>query len=343
MSTPIRSTPGETSAARRRLLVGAAAAAPLLATSHGAAAAAAQDASKYPNHPIRLIVPYTAGSIGDLFIRPVGQALGERLGQAIIIDNRPGASQAIGAEMAARSDPDGYTLFMGTQSAFVLNRAARKSLPYDPDKDFAPITMLFTAPMYVYVRTGLPAKNIQELIALAKSKPGALTFASIGPGTSSHLAGEMFKTMADVDMLHVPYKGGPQATNALMAGEVDIVFNGGNTLAQVNQGKARVLGIGAARRASNLPELRTLEEQGLKGYDVSPWFALFAPAGTPRPIIDKINVAMNPLLKEPETIKRAAAQGLEVYSSTPEELGTTLKNDYPIWEKIMRKAGIDRE
>jgi tripartite-type tricarboxylate transporter receptor subunit TctC len=232
---------------------------------------------------------------------------------------------------------------MGTQSGFVLNRAARKSLPFDPEKDFTPITNLFTATMYLYSRPGLPVSNLSELIALAKSKPGALTFASIGPGTSSHLSGELLKRMAGIDMLHVPYKGGPEADSAVMAGQVDIMFDGGNALNQMMRRDVHVLGVGSLRRATNLPNIPTLDESGLKGYNVAPWFGLFAPAGTPKAIIDKLNAEIVPILKSADMRDRAAPQGLEITPSTPEELGKLLKTDYPVWEKIMRQAGIEPE
>ncbi len=325
---------------RRQLLSGAVAA--LCLTSVGGVYAQAGGAT-YPDHLIRIIVPYTPGSIGDLFIRPITQQMGQQLGQSVIVENRPGASQAIGAELAAQAAPDGYTLFMGTQSGFVLNRAARKHLPFNPEKDFTPITMLFTAPMYMFVSPSVPAKSVKELIELARAKPGSLTFASIGPGTSSHLAGELFKTMAGVDMLHVPYRGGPDATTAVVTGQVDVMFNGGNALPQMTRGKVRPLAFGSLKRSDILPELPTLDESGLPGYDVSPWFGLFAPAGTPPAIIAKLNATLMPLLKSEETLKRGNTLGLNVSPTTPEKLGAVLKADYPIWEKIMRQAGIQPE
>ena len=307
------------------------------------AAGHAQNPAAYPDHPIRLIVPYTAGSIGDLFVRPVVQRLGEKLGQVVVVENRPGASQAIGASQAARATPDGYTLFMGTQSGLVLNSIAKKKLPYDAQRDFTPVSMLFEAPMYLFVNPSVSARTVQELIAYARANPGKLTFASIGAGTSSHLAGEMLKTMANIDILHVPYKGGPEATTALVAGQVDIMFNGGNVLAQLQRGSVRAIATGGLRRNDTLPTLPTLDESGLTGFDVSPWFALFTPKGVPQPIIDRLNAEITVILKDPSIREKAVALGIEVATSTPDELREKLKSDLPVWTHVMRTAGIEPE
>ena len=293
-----------------------------------------------PAKTVRVIIPYTAGSVGDQFVRHLGELLRRQEGQVYFCDNRPGASQAIGAEAAAKAAPDGTTLFLGTQSGMVLNALARKKLPFDPIKDFEPITMLFTAPMYLFVSASVKAKSVQELIALARANPGKLTFASIGPGSSSHLAGELLKAMAEVDILHVPYRGGPEATNALITGEVDIMFNGGNVLAALTRGKVRAIGMASSRRVSGMPDLPTLNESGLVGFDVSPWFALFAPAGTPQPIIRRLNQEVVALLKDPTLREKAGSLSLDIQPSSPEQLATRLKSDFPVWEKVMRKAGI---
>lgn len=325
---------------RRSLLLGACAALPWALPG---AQAAQSPAETYPSRPIRFIIPFTAGSIGDLFLRAVAQQLSPQLGQPIVIDNKPGASQAIGAELAARAAPDGYTLFMGTQSGFVLNSIARKKLPFDPVADFAPITMLFVAPMYLYLNPSVPARSVQELIALAKAQPGKLSFASIGPGTSSHLAGEMFKTMANVDMLHVPFKGGPEATNALVSGQIDVFFNGANTLPQVKQGRVRVVASCGIKRSEERPELPTVHESGLSGFQVLPWFAAFAPAGTPQGIVDKLHREFTAQLKSPAIQDKASQMGIEVIPNTPQALGQHLKSEFPLMTQVMRKAGIQAE
>jgi tripartite-type tricarboxylate transporter receptor subunit TctC len=225
----------------------------------------------------------------------------------------------------------------------VLNTLARKKLPYDPVKDFTPISMLFTAPMYLFVNPSIKANDVHELIALAKAKPGVLTFASIGAGSSSHLAGELLKSRAGIDMLHVPYRGGPEATTALIAGQVDIMFNGGNALPQLERGRVRAIGMGSLKRATTMPNLPTLDEAGLTGFDVSPWFAMFAPTGTPRPLIDLLNKDLVMLLKEQSIRDKAAMLSLEIESSTPDQMAARMKSDFPVWEKVMRQAGIQAE
>ncbi|HSV81878.1 MAG TPA: tripartite tricarboxylate transporter substrate binding protein [Ramlibacter sp.] len=328
------SVPGLT---RRSLVLAASTAALPWGVAHA-------QADNYPNRPVKLIVAFTPGSIGDLFVRQVTQQMSASFPQPIVIDNKPGASQIIGGELAARANPDGYTLFMGTQSGLVLNSIARKKLPYDALKDFTPITMLFAAPMYMYVNPQVPAKNVQELIALARAKPGKLTFASIGPGTSSHIIGEMFKSMANVDMLHVPFKGGPEATNALVAGQVDVFFNGANSMGQVKQGKIKVIASAGLKRTEEHPELPTVAEAaGLKEFELLPWFALFGPAGLPRPLVDKLNREFVAALKTPAIKAKAAQMGIEVMPGTPEQLATQLKNEFPLMTQVMRKAGIEAE
>jgi tripartite-type tricarboxylate transporter receptor subunit TctC len=225
----------------------------------------------------------------------------------------------------------------------VLNAVARKKLPFDPVADFTPVTMLFAAPMYLYVNLSVKAKTVPELIALAKANPGKLTFASIGPATSSHLLGEMFKTMAGVDLLHVPYKGGPEATNAVASGEIDLFFNGNNSMAQVKQGRVRLLASCGLKRTQEHPELPTVAEAGLPGFQVVPWFALFAPAGVPRVIVDRLNREFLAELKSPATRQKAEQMGIEVITGTPEALGQQLRSELPQMAQVMRKAGVQAE
>lgn len=334
-SRPARPRADGSGPTRRDLLLAAAAAGLPWSLAHADEA--------YPNRPIKLIIAFTAGSIGDLFMRHVTQQMATTLGQPIVIDNKPGASQLIGGELAARAPADGYTLFLGTQSGLVLNSIARKKMPFDPVKDFAPITMVFAAPMYLYVTPSLPAKNVPELIALAKSRPGKLNFASIGPGTSSHVLGEMFKSMAGVDMLHVPFKGGPEATNALVGGTVDVFFNGANSMPQVKQGKLRVIASAGLKRTEERPDLPTVAEAGLANFEVLPWFGLFAPAGVPRAIVEKLNREFVAQLKSPAIKEKAAQMGIELMPGTPEGLAAQIKNEFPLMTDIMRRAGIQAE
>jgi tripartite-type tricarboxylate transporter receptor subunit TctC len=304
----------------------------------------AAHAQPFPSRPIRFIVPYTPGGLGDTFARAVGQGLAERMGQPVVIDNRPGASQAIGAEATAKAPPDGYTVFMGTQSGLVLNTLAKKSLPYDPVRDLAPISMLFTSPLYFVVNPSVPAKTVKELIALAQAKPGKLTFASIGPGSSLHLAGEMFRTQAKVDILHVPYKGSSPAMTDLLGGQVDMMFEGGvSSLPHVRSGKLRALATTGRKRTEAMSDLPTMIEAGVPDFDITVWFGLVGPAKTPRPILERLNREVGEILRTPALKEKFAAAGIEITPSTPEELGERIRSDLPYWRKVMREAGIQPE
>ncbi len=296
----------------------------------------------YPNRPIRLIIGFTPGSIGDLFLRAVVQQLTPQLGQTILIDNKPGASQIISAELATNAPPDGYTLYMGTQGGLVLNPVARKKLPYDP-LAFTPITMLFVTPMYLYTSTTLQAKTVPELIAQAKAQPGKLTFASIGAITASHVLGEMFKSSAGVDMLHVPYKGGPEATNALMSGQVDLYFNGNNSMQQVKQGKARVIASAGLKRSEEMPDMPTVAEAGLPGFELLPWFGLFGPPNLPKPLVDKLHRDFTSVLQSPQMKEKAAQMGVQIMTTTPEALIGQVRREIPIMAQVMQKAGVTPE
>ncbi len=321
---------------KRRDLLLAASALPWLT------AGAQTSGDAYPNRPIRLIIGFTPGSIGDLFLRAAAQMLTPQLGQTLIIDNKPGASQIISAELAANAPPDGYTLYMGTQGGLVLNPVARKKLPYDP-LGFTPITMLFVTPMYLYTSTALQAKSVPELIAQAKAQPGKLTFASIGATTASHVLGEMFKSSAGVDLLHVPYKGGPEATNALMSGQVDLYFNGNNSMQQVKQGKARVIASAGLKRSEEMPELPTVAEAGMPGFELLPWFGLFGPPNMPKPLVDKLHRDFTTVLQTPQMKEKATQMGVQIMTSTPEALIGQVKTEIPVMRQVMQKAGVSPE
>jgi len=261
-----------------------------------------------------------------------------------VIDNRPGASQAIGAEATAKAPPDGHTLFMGTQSGLVINTIARKQLPYDPVRDLAPVTMLFTTPLYLVVHPSVPAHSVKELIALARAKPGTLTFASIGSGSSQHLAGEMLRARAKVDIVHVPYKGSSPAMTDLLGGQVDMMFEGGvSSLPHVRSGKLRALATTGRRRADAMPELPTMAEAGVADFEFTVWFALVAPAATPRPIIERLNREVGEVLRTRGLKEKFAPAGIDIAPSTPEELGERIRADFPYYGKLMRDAGIQPE
>jgi tripartite-type tricarboxylate transporter receptor subunit TctC len=307
-------------------------------------AAFAVQAQPYPSRPIRFIVPYTPGGLGDGFARAVGEDLARRMGQPVVIDNRPGASQAIGAEATAKAPPDGHTVFMGTQSGLVLNTIARHKLPYDPVRDLAPVSMLFTSPLYLVVHPSVPANSVKELVALARSRPGKLTFASIGNGTSQHLAGAMLGARGKVDIVHVPYKGSSPAMTDLLGGQVDMMFEGGvSSLPHVKSGKLRALATTGRKRTGAMPELPTMAESGVADFDITVWFALVAPAGTPRPIIERLNREVGEVLRTRELKEKFAAAGIDITPSTPEELAERIRADLPYYTRLMREAGIQPE
>ena len=269
-------------------------------------------AQDFPARSVRLIVPQSAGGGADILARTVGQKLSEAWGQPVVIDNRPGAAGIIGTEAVAKAAPDGYTLLMGAISTHAINPSLYKTLSYDPVKDFAPVTMVATAPLLVVVHPSLPVNSTQELIALAKAKPGQLFFASAGSGNSAHLAGELFKTMANVDLVHVPYKGATPAETDLIGGQVSVMFSSIlSALPHAKAGKMKALAVTSARRSSIAPDLPTVAESGVPGYDVNPWYGLFAPAGTPRAIVERINRDVARILAQPDVRQRFATLGAE--------------------------------
>jgi len=307
-------------------------------------AAFAVQAQPYPSRPIRFIVPYTPGGLGDSFARAVGEDLAKRLGQPVVIDNRPGASQAIGAEATAKAPPDGHTVFMGTQSGLVLNTIARKKLPYDPVRDLAPVSMLFTSPLYLVVHPSVRANSVKELVALARARPGKLTFASIGNGTSQHLAGELLRKRGKIEIVHVPYKGSSPAMTDLLGGQVDMMFEGGvSSLPHVKSGKLRALATTGRQRTDAMPELPTMAESGVADFDITVWFALVTTAGTPRPIIERLNREVGEALRTRELKEKFAAAGIDITPSTPGELAERIRADLPYYGKLMREAGIQPE
>jgi tripartite-type tricarboxylate transporter receptor subunit TctC len=309
-----------------------------LAASFVAATASAQN---YPTKPIRFIVPYQTGGLGDTFGRALGQHLQERLGQPVVIDNRPGASQAIALELAAKAPADGYTIVYGTQSGLVFLTASRKSLPYDPLKDFAPIGLLFSTPFILVVHPSVPVKNVQELVAYARANPGKLSFSSIGVGSGQHLAMELFRMRTGVDMLHVPYKGSAASMIDLVAGQVQGMFDGPvTTLPQIRSGKIRALAVTSLKRTAALPDLPTVAESGVPNFESTAWFGLATQAAVPRTIVERLNRETNEWLKMASTHERFAAQNLDLMPSTPDEMAERIRNELPVWTKVMRAAGI---
>lgn len=306
-----------------------------------AAAGPAVAQQPYPSKPIKLVIPYPPGGIGDTLARELGMQLATRMGQPVVVESKPGGSQIIGADYVAKSPGDGYTLFLASMSSLVLNTYSRKSLPYDPVKDFAPVSMFFSTPLYLVVNPTLPVKNLQEFIAYCKANPGKVTFGSIGTGSSLHLTGEMFKSATGVDMLHVPYKGSIPAVTDLLGGQIQALFDAGtSSLPQVRGGKLRVLGVTSLKRASGTPEIPTIAESGVPGFDATFWFGIVAPASTPKAIVQKLSAEINEILKLPAVRDRYKSQGVEVAGSTPEEMAAQIQTDMPRWTEIQRKAGV---
>jgi tripartite-type tricarboxylate transporter receptor subunit TctC len=316
----------------------------LFAAAVGLALACQAPAQEYPAKPIRLISPLPAGGMVDNFARALAQHMSDAMKQPVTVENRTGASGIIAAEATARSPADGYTLLLATQAILVLNPYAQKSLPYDPVKDFTPISPLFYTPLYVIVHPSVPANNIKELIALAQAQPGKLTFASIGQGTSVHLATEIFMSMTNTDMIHVPYKGTGPANIDLLAGRVQIMFSGGGTgLPPVRAGKLRLLASTAERRTIATPDTPTVAEAGVPGYESIAWFALVGPAGLPRTVVERLNRESAAMQKSKAAIDTFAKAGAEMLPGTPEQLGTRIRQELPLFAKIMKQAGIQPE
>jgi tripartite-type tricarboxylate transporter receptor subunit TctC len=305
---------------------------------------AAQSDSKstvadYPSRPIRFVVPFLAGGPSDVLARTLAVKMNQDWGQPVVVDNRAGAAGIIGADLVAKSAPDGYTLMMA-QVGDTISMSLYSKLPYNFERDFVPITLVGLTPFILVTHPSLPAKNVQELIALAKAKPGALTFASGGTGVASHLAGELFKSTAGIDIVHVPYKGQAPATADLLGGQVSFMFNNPITsLPHVRAGKMRALAVSTAKRFSGLPDVPTVAESGLAGFDVGFWLGTLAPAGTPRAVIAKLNAEMVKILRMPDVVQKLGAMGVEIVGNTPEEFSRVIKADVVKWGKVVRDSG----
>ena len=303
--------------------------------------AQAQTTSTYPNKPIRLVVPFAPGGGNDTVARTVGEQVSHILGQAVVVENRAGAGGTIGAETVARAAPDGYTLFLGGVGSLAINPNMRKNLSYDPIKDFAPITLLAQAPLVLVVSPALKVHTVKELIALAKSQPGKIDYASNGNGSSSHLAALMFTSMADVNMLHIPYKGLSPALTGLLSGEVPTMFSSVVAiLPHIQNGKLIALGVTGSTRLAALPNVPTIAQAGLTGYETSSWYGILAPAGTPRDIVLKLNKALNQALQAPDVKTRLANEGAETVGGTPEQFAAYIKQEKEQLGKVIAKSGI---
>ena len=299
-------------------------------------------AQAYPQKPIRFVVPFPAGGAGDIFARTIGQKLSEAFGQQVLVDNRPGANGIIGMEMVAKALPDGYTIMMGASAPIVLNPSLYPKLPYDPIKDYSPVTQGTIYSYILIVHPSIPARNTSELVALAKANPGKLQYGSSGKGGSNHLAGEMFKRVAKVDIVHVPFKGSAPALVDTLAGQVSMMFDTiVTTLPQLKAGKVRALAVTGGRRALQTPDVPIMRETGYPDFEVTAWQSILAPANTPRAVIDRLYQETVKALKMPEVIDRLATQGgNELVGNTPEEFAIIIKSEIAYYGKLIREADI---
>ena len=298
-------------------------------------------AQTFPSKPVRILVPFPAGSGVDIIARMIGNPLAEAWGQAVVVDNRPGASGAIACELAAKAVPDGYTLLLGNASSLAMAPSLYAHVAYDPVKSFAPITLISSSANVLVVHPSLPAASITALIALAKAKPGQLTYGSGGSGSSPHLSGELFRSMTGVNLVHVPYKGTPQLITDLLGGQIHMSFTSlVSALPYIRQGRLRPLGVTSLTRAASLPELPTISEAGLKGYEVTVWQGMLAPAGTPLPVIEQLNAQIAKIVRSPETRERLAVQGLEPAYSKPAEFAAYIATEVVKWGKVIKQAGM---
>ena len=306
-------------------------------------AACAQPGNKeaaYPVSPIRIVVPFTAGGSADIFARVIGAKMSEAWSQQVVIDNRAGSGGVIGSEIAAKAAPDGYTLMMGITANIAINPALYKKLPYDPVRDFVPVTLVASAPYVMVVSPSLPARTAQEFLALARARPGELNYASMGNGSAGHLTAELLAAMAGIKLTHVPYKVIGTVLTNLASGQVQIYFLGMlSAQAQLKSGKLRALAITGAKRSLMMPDLPTLAEAGVPGYEVTGWYGVFAPAHTPRRIVLRLNAEIARILNLHDVRQRLSAEGAELMASTPEQFGAFIKSELAKWSKAVKISG----
>ena len=302
-------------------------------------ASVAVSAQSYPNKPIRLVVPFATGGGSDTVGRLLAQKLSETLGVPVVVDNKPGVAGVLGTELVARALSDGYTLLLA-DSPHTFNHLVLSRVPYDPLKDFSPIALVARTPLVLAVPTKSAAKSTQEFIAMAKAQPGQMTMGSGGNGSTAHLSGELFRVLAKANMVHVPFKGAPAAAIGVMTGEISMgILNLPPTLPHVRSGKLKALGVSTVKRSAAVPEIPTIAEGGLPGYEASTWYALLAPAGTPNDIITRLNSELVKGLRSDDMKKRIAAEGGDIVGSTPEELTAVIKRDIEKWTKVVAESG----
>lgn len=298
-------------------------------------------AQNYPNRPIRLVIHFPPGGPTDYVGRAVALKLTEAWGQQVIVDNRPSAGGVVGVETVVRSSPDGYTLLFATGGSMAIAPAMGQKLPYDVFKDITPISLLVVNPQLLVFHPGFPPNSVKELIAYAKARPGQVNYASVGPGSPNHLGMELLKSLAGIEMNHIPYKGTAPAMTDVLGGQVPIMFNSmPSVLPHVKVGKLKGIAVGSAKRSPAIPDIPTVAEAGVPGFDYVTWYAMFAPAATPKPIIAKINAELVKMLGDPAMAQRFASQGADPQSSTPEQLGRYMREDFERWRSVIKSAGL---
>ena len=309
-----------------------------------AIAAAAAAADVYPSRPVRIVVPFPPGGPADALARMVGDKLQATLGQPVVVDNRPGAGGNIGMELVAKAAPDGHTLALAPAGNLTVNPSLYRNVPYDVARDFAPVTVIAAVPNILVVNAQVPAKDLAELIAYAKANPGKLNFASPGPGSGAHLAGELLKSSAAIDMVHVPFSGIAPAVTAVVAGDVQVMFAGSSSaMPHVTAGKLRALGVASPKRIASAPALPTLAESGLPGFDVTSWYSIVAPAGTPPAVVERLQREIAKALDAPDVKTKLAGLGAEPVANTPSEFSAMIKVESAKWGKIVKDANIRPE
>ena len=325
----------------RRFALSAAACAGIAAIAGaGLLGSSAALAQAYPSKPVTIVVPFAAGGTTDILARIIGQALTTELGQSVIVDNRAGAGGNIGGAMAAKAPADGYTLFMGTVGTHAINASLYKKMPFDPIKDFAPLTRVANVPNLLVANPAQRYKTVKELIAYAKANPGKVNFGSSGNGSSIHLSGELFNSMAKVELTHIPYKGSAPAVTDLLGNQIAIMFdNLPSVIPHVRSGKLRAIAISTAKRSHELPDVPTIAEAGVPGYEAMSWFGLFAPAATPKPVLDKLSGALAKVLANPEVKKKIVDQGGDPVSETPAQFATFIQSESVKWGKVVKESG----
>lgn len=296
----------------------------------------------WPTKPVRIVVPYPPGGLADAYARALADGLAERLKQPVVIDNKPGGSLIIGTDLVAKAPADGYTILLGSVSSLAINVGAFRKLPYDPVKDFAPVSMGFRTPLMLMVAPTIPANNLRELIAYGKANPGKLSFASLGHGSTLHLAGELFSTLASLDLVHVPYKGTTTAVPDVMTGRVSLMFDGGALVTQVRDGKVKLMAVTGSRRAPGLPDVPTMAEAGVPGYELDLWFGIVAPTGTPDAIVQRLSREIDEVEKQAEFRNRLSSfVNIQLETSGPAEMGQIIRKDIAFWDRLLREYKVE--